>query len=62
MVRALRLFEAKEVIGAQMIGDSVIAFSKVDEENIRISYYSSQGETWGHSTEKTPIYSPIIQA
>ncbi len=48
----LDFFEAKEVIGAQMIGDSVIAFSKVDEENIRISYYSSQGETWGHSTEK----------
>lgn len=49
----LDFFEAKEIIGAQMLGDSIVVFSKIDEENLLISYYSSQNETWSHSAEKT---------
>jgi hypothetical protein len=49
----LDFFEAKEIIGAQMLGDSIVVFSRIDEENLLISYYSSQNETWSHSAEKT---------
>lgn len=47
----LNFFEAEKIIGAQMVGDSVVVFSKVDEENLLVSFYSPQSETWSHSTE-----------
>lgn len=53
----LDFFEAKEIIGAQMIGDSVVVFSRVDEEKLLISYYSLQSETWSHSTDNhAPVF------
>lgn len=50
----LAFFEAQEIIGAQLLGESVVVFSKVDSDNLLISYYSSQNETWTHSPEPYP--------
>jgi len=47
----LDFFEAEKIIGAQLIGDSVVVFSRMDEEKLLISFYSSQTETWSHSID-----------
>lgn len=47
----LSVFESHKILAVQNIGDSIIVFSMLEDEQLLISYYSIQNETWMHNLE-----------
>lgn len=52
----LEVFQAKEIIAAQNMGDSIVVFSRLEEEKTLISYYSLQTEAWMHAEGSSSSY------
>ncbi len=55
----LQIFDAKEIFGAQLLGDSIVVVSENKDENLSISYYSLLSETWMHTTDEKPADFPL---
>lgn len=55
----LAIFDAKEVYGVQLMGDSIIVVSENHEGKLLMSYYSLLSETWMHTLEEKPDNFPL---
>ena len=49
----LSVFESKKILAVQSIGDSIVVFSVLEDEQLLISYYSIHNETWMHNIESS---------
>lgn len=55
----LAIFDAKEIYGVQLMGDSIVVVSETHEGKLLMSYYSLVSETWMHTVEEKPDNFPL---
>lgn len=54
----LTVFEAKEILAVQNLGDSIVVFSALESGEKLLSYYAIHNETWMHAFENSKMSIP----